>query len=271
MRAAGGLPAIAPIATSRRAPSPSAGDAAVTPDDVVSDRAGDEHPGGSEGLRTEESLEPGERQFFRAAIEDAIDQRFGPIHLVVSLAYQQVLRRRFQNHIEIARLKTHGAVIDARPLAALQNADDAILKLTQALERIREGRIIKTDDPRELLESQLADAERWVQGQIGELQFGCPSCQAVLLAPELPHWAFSKNETSQGPEYAVWSPELWTLVLSGEISLATMAFVLRTSPEGLMLTARRRKESWPESIVLEAEERRVRELLDAQERAAAAG
>ena len=36
----------------------------------------------------------------------------------------------------------------------------------------------------------------------------------------------------RGPP-AGWSPELWQLVQDGTISLATMAFVLRTSPEGL--------------------------------------
>jgi hypothetical protein len=227
------------------------------------------HPGGLEGLRVELLLDESERVFYRSDISEGLALGLTPTHLVISLAYHQVLRRRIQTQVEENR-KIAGTpkVTESRTLDMLSGIEDVILKLTRELEKIRENRIVKTDDPRQILEAEMAEAERFVQGHLGELQGRCPGCAAILTLPALPHWAFAPNETRHGTEYMVWSRELWSLVVTRQIPLRVMAYALRTSPEGLMMTARRRGDIWPEWIILEKEEREHREWLDSDDRAA---
>jgi hypothetical protein len=116
------------------------------------------------------------------------------------------------------------------------------------------------------VEQELGEAEQWVQAHIGEFIARC-SCGAMLTAPALPHWAYQPTVTDHGVLWPVWSPEMWKLVLAGELKLWMMSFMLRTSPEGLRYTAIRRGEPWPDDLnIEEAEvELRVRLLADDKE------
>jgi hypothetical protein len=116
----------------------------------------------------------------------------------------------------------------------------------------------------------MTDAEAYVMQNIGEFDMMCPSCQAPLTAPGLPHWALAPmiHETEKGPMkiYPVWSPELWRLILQRKIPLYVMAFTLRTSPEGLKYTCKMRGEEWPTWIVMEQEERELSVLIRQMEK-----
>ena len=37
----------------------------------------------------------------------------------------------------------------------------------------------------------------------------------MLTVPALPHWAYAPVHTEQGPQWLVWSAELWALVCKG--------------------------------------------------------
>jgi hypothetical protein len=92
----------------------------------------------------------------------------------------------------------------------------------------------------------------------------------MLMPPNLPHWAFESIETEHGRQWPVWSREMWRMVIGGAMELWQMCYALRCSPEGLQMTAKRRGEDWPAPIDLAEQERKLRFVLDEQEREQAA-
>lgn len=222
------------------------------------------HPGGREGAFVEKSLDRGERRAYREDVQTLIDQNYPPSYQVASIAYQMVLARRVRLSIEQVREKTQGNVWGGENLKLLADIDSRIASGLKDLDRAKSLRDAGQDALR-VVEEELAEAEAWVQAHQGEFVERCGGCGQILTPPALPHWAFAPLETDHGREWMVWSPELWKLVLDRTIPLWVMAWALRTSPEGLKLTAKRRGEPWPDWIVMEAEERELRKLLDAQD------
>jgi hypothetical protein len=231
----------------------------VTPEEAT------EHPGGREAAMKEKTLDERERSAYRSDVVALLDQGHKPSHQVASVAYLMTLSRRVQLSIEATREVTKGELYHSEALETFHDLEAKIGRGIQDLEKIRAQRVDEAgEDPLAVVEYELEGAEAWVQAHIGEFQFRCPGCGDMLTVPALPHWAFEPLRTDQGVVWPVWSPEMWKLVLSAELSLAKMAYMLRTSPEGLKYTAARRGEPWPDDMdVAEAEiELRARLLAD---------
>jgi len=128
-------------------------------------------------------------------------------------------------------LKTMKSV--AEQVASLQKS------LNDTLERFE-----KISSIADLHQETLDEIEEFVQEHIGEHTFSCEKCGTVVNAAGLPHWAIEKRDGSIGVErvYFVFSPEMWYLYRKNLLSLCHMAFILRTSVEGVLTTAKARGE-----------------------------
>jgi hypothetical protein len=233
---------------------------------TVSKKEAEKHPGGREGVIIERSLPEEERPIFRDNIRGHIDKGYDDIYLVCSASYYQVVSQRQRLKIEETRVRSGGTVVPAAEMAALDKTEEKVQSILRDLEKNRQARQPENEDPLAVVEKELIQAENWVRSVIGEFQHACPNCHAMLQPPALPHWAFDKIVTERGTEWPVWSPELWRMLNAGQIELWQMAYALRCSPEGLSVTAKRRGETWPAAINLEVEERKLRVVLEEQDR-----
>lgn len=251
------------------------------------------HPGGPEAAAIEETIAPSEREVYRQQVLSLLTRGYQPSLELAETAYTMLELRRIRASIEADRTG-HLQYLDAKAhvetltQAGVGEDDPALL---QARREVKDAMAaggtrdtsqqtfkalgdfqatlraqIQILDKRQAAqtandpEREFRLAEQWVQEHLGEFEARCPnpSCGEILTLPALPHWAFTPVMTKDGPVHMVWSPELWSMVVDGTISLWVMAFTLRTSPEALKLTAQLRGEPWPASIELVAEER----LLD---------
>lgn len=233
----------------------------------VSQAEAEAHPGGREGALIEKLLDRAERLAYREDIESLLKEGHKASYAVASVAHYMVLARRSRAILEKVRDKTDGQLFASDHLDILHDLEEKIGKGIQNLEKLRATRAQEAgEDPLAVVEAELEAAEAWVQSRIGEHTDRCPGCGAMLIAPALPHWAYEPMMTEHGMQWPVWSPELWTMVLDHVIPLWVMAFTLRTSPEGLKYTARKRQQAWPAWIDVEDEERLLRAQLDKQDR-----
>jgi hypothetical protein len=235
----------------------------------VSDVEGAEHPCGFDGALFEKSLKEEERTHYRRDVENLLNRGYEPGYEVAAVAHSMTLARRVRLDVEAQRNKAGGAVYASEMLSLATELESKIEKGIAALERARKSRIMEEGaDPVAALEKEQRQAEEWVLSRIGEFSERCPSCGLVLTPPALPHWAFEPTKNSQGVVYyPVWSAELWRLVLDRTLPLWAMAYTLRTSPEGLLHTARRKHIEWPTWIEIEWEEQQLRTRLVADDRA----
>lgn len=234
---------------------------------AVSKREAEKHPGGREGVVMERPLPEDERAMFRDNIRALVDKGYDDMHLICSAAYYQIISQRQRIEIEKARIKSGGTVRPVAEQAAHDEAEENIRVILRDLEKNRQARQpTEGVDVLAIHEREMIEAENWVRSVQGEFQAACPNCHAMLQPPNLPHWAYDKIETERGTEWPVWSPELWRMLQAGKLELWQMAYALRCSPEGLSITAKRRGEAWPNAIDLEAEERKLRVVLEEQDR-----
>jgi hypothetical protein len=236
---------------------------AVSADEIA------EHPCGRDGVLIEKTLDEAERPHYRADCIALIEMGYDPGYDVAGQAHLMTMGRRARISLEATREQSKGQLHASQTLDLMNDIDDRINKGRQALEKLRLSRTKESlEDPALALEAQGRAAEEWVRGHIGELQVRCPGCTMMLTAPALPHWAFEASKDDHGNVYwPVWSRELWMLVVDRTIALWVMAYTLRTSPEGLRLTARRRREEWPSWIEIEWEEQQLRARLLRDDRA----
>ena len=235
---------------------------------VVSAREAAEHPGGRHGAIIEKSLGRDERRSYREDVQALRNDGYPSGYQVASVAYLMILARRTRFKVEQVRIQSRGDIIPSEDLKLLEDLQATIASNLRDLEKIRQVRNQEgaETEPLSVIEGTLDEAEAWVRAHQGELVDRCSGCGLMITPTGLPFWAYTMIQTSTGPEPVVWSPELWRLVLSGTIPVWIMAYALRTSPEGLRHSARRRGEPWPETIVLEVEEQALRAILDVQDR-----
>jgi len=225
------------------------------------------HPGGREGAVIEKMLDRSEREAYREDIQSILSEGHRVSRAVASVAHYMVLARRSRAILEKVRDKTDGTLFASDHLDILHDLEEKIGKGMQNLEKLRTSRAQEAgEDPLAVVSAELEAAERWVQEHIGEHVERCPGCGMMLTAPALPHWAYEPMMTEHGMHWPVWSTELWTMVNDRIIPLWVMAFTLRTSPEGLKYTARKRQQAWPDWIDVDEEERLLRVQLDKQDR-----
>lgn len=235
----------------------------------VSEAEADSHPCGYDGALFEKSLKEEERGHYRRDVENLLKRGYEPGYEVAAVAHSMTMARRGRLDVEATRAKAGGAVYQSEMLDLVTDLESKIEKGIAALERARRARILEEgEDPVVALDREQRLAEEWVVTHIGEFTERCPGCGVVLTPPALPHWAFEPTRNAQGVVYyPVWSPELWRLVTLRTIPLWIMAYVLRTSPEGLLFTARRKRIEWPSWIEMEWEEQQLRTRLAADDRA----
>jgi len=98
----------------------------------------------------------------------------------------------------------------------------------------------------------MKEAEEFIKIHIGEATFLCKKCGTVVNTQGLPHFAIMTEKDDQSGEtiYHIFSKELWYLYQKKLIPLSYVAFILRTSPEGFLITAQKRGE-WGSGPALE--------------------
>jgi len=148
-------------------------------------------------------------------------------------------------------LKTMKGV--AEQVASLQKS------LNETLERFE-----KISSIADLHQETLDEIEKFVQEHVGEYSFRCSKCGTVVNTQGLPHWAIEKHDEPTGEKiYFVFSSEMWYLYRKDLLPLSMIAFILRTSVEGVLVTAKERRGKIPkisDSEILK-EEKRSKQLL----------
>ena len=137
------------------------------------------------------------------------------------------------------------------------------------LENVREKRQ-KTSDVVDLFEETMNGMKDFVKKNIGEFSFRCLQCGTVVQTNGLPHFAImTETDDRKNKIYHIYSPELAYLVREKIIPLHLMAFILRTSPEGIVYTAKEREEdikSFLDKTSLEEEEKKLKEIRNVFEK-----
>ena len=110
----------------------------------------------------------------------------------------------------------------------------------------------------------MEEIETFIQEHVGEYSFKCEGCGNIVNTQGLPHWAISKQIEPTGEKtYFIFSPEMWYSYEKGILPLHMIAFLLRTSVEGVLITATRRgeKNTKIDESVLLREEKKSKQLL----------
>jgi hypothetical protein len=103
----------------------------------------------------------------------------------------------------------------------------------------------QTTEDEDVLQECLADAERYIKENPGDFQFRCGNCSAWVQTDGLPVWMLFQERDPNNPERIrvhVGNPETFFLIKKGYLPLSLAAFMLRTSPEGIMWTSDQRGE-----------------------------
>ena len=239
---------------------------------VVLPEEAEAHPAGWDGAYLSKSLaDDADRVFFDTTAGELRSRGFSDHFLISDTAYQKLLVRRLRDRIEWTRKYSSGnKVFNSQDLKDLQVATDRVRQNITELERLRAISAGGLADPIAMRESDFAEAELFIQEHIGEFSARCQTCGDILAPSGLPYWSIAPIDTPEGRTWPVWSPELWELVQEGVIELWLMAFVLRTSIEGLRITAKRRNEVWPDDSDIIIQESKLRRRLDIADRRALA-
>jgi hypothetical protein len=176
------------------------------------------------------------------------------------------ISRRLQIEYQILHVKnakSHRADAESVPhLKIMKEIATQITFLQKALNETLE-KFEKMASVADLHESTMDEIEKFIGDHIGEFTFSCKNCGTVVNTQGLPHWAIEKKEEVGGERtYYIFSPEMWYLHKGGILPLHLMAFILRTSVEGVLITAERRGEKVEkneELIILE--EKKSQQLL----------
>jgi hypothetical protein len=150
-------------------------------------------------------------------------------------------------------------------LKEMRDISDQVGSLQKTLDALREKRQ-QIKDVVDLHAATMKDAEEFIKTHIGEFTFKC-DCGKILNSQGLPHFAIMTEKDEQSNEiiYHIFSKELWYLFQKKLVPLHYAAFVLRTSPEGFLITAQKRGEygSGPaleDLIALEEQENELKKL-----------
>jgi len=126
-------------------------------------------------------------------------------------------------------------------LKEMRNVSEQVASLQRSLEGMLDKRK-KIKDVTDLHAETMEAAESFIKSHIGEFTFRC-TCGAIVNTQGLPSFAIKTTLDNNGETiYHVFSPELWYLYHKQLIPLHYVAFVLRTSPEGILVTAAARGE-----------------------------
>lgn len=125
----------------------------------------------------------------------------------------------------------------------------------------------KVKDVVDLHDETMRDAEEFIKSHVGEFSFRCQGCNAIVSTHGLPHFAIMTEKDDKNEiVYHVFSPEMWYLFRKNLLPLHYIAFILRTSPEGVLLTAEQRGEYGAQVLrgdvkMLEGEEKQLKIII----------
>ena len=129
-------------------------------------------------------------------------------------------------------------MVELRPL--YKEVRDTLAELKREKRQENEG---KQDE--DLLMAAMKDAEKFMQEHPDDFQFRCQTCGSWNQTDGLPVWMLHQDVDPDNPDRKrvhVGNPEITFLVKNGYLPLSMAAFILRTSPEGLLWTAEQRDE-----------------------------
>lgn len=177
------------------------------------------------------------------------------------------ISRRLQIEYQIIHVRNvKSGRIEAEYLPMLKTMKGVAEQITFLQKSLNETleRFEKVSSIADLHQETMDEIEKFVQEHIGEHSFYCSACGAMVNTQGLPHWAIQKQDGPTGEKiYFVFSPEMWYLYLKGLLPLHLMAFILRTSVEGVLTTAKERGRKIPkrEHLEISKEEEKSKQLL----------
>lgn len=134
-------------------------------------------------------------------------------------------------------------------LKEMRNVSEQVASLQRSLDAMLDKRK-KIKDVTDLHAETMHDAEEFIKAHIGEYTFRCSKCGAMVDTQGLPHFAVKTTLDKTGEIlYYIFSPELWYLYRKQLVPLHYLAFVLRTSPEGILVTAEAREEYKAKALI----------------------
>lgn len=158
------------------------------------------------------------------------------------------ISRRLQIEYQIVHVRNaKRGRVEAEPLQMLKIMKSIAEQITYLQKSLNDTleKFEKISGVADLHQETLDEIEKYIQENIGEFSFKCGSCGAVVDSHGLPHWAIEKHDEPTGEKkYFIFSPELWFLYNKGLLPLSYIAFILRTSVEGVLLTAKERNEKF---------------------------
>lgn len=176
--------------------------------------------------------------------------------------FLSAISRRLQIMYQEQHLDANAIAEDFTLLGEIEKISEKKAVIQKTLDAQRETKA-KTLDIVDLHQSMIKDAENEIREHIGEHSFLCKKCGTIVNTQGLPHWAI---ETTVGPDgspiYFVFSAELWYLLKEKIIPPFIMAFILRTSIEGIIYTAKERGEKDIPTMDIQEEETKLRQTMD---------
>lgn len=158
------------------------------------------------------------------------------------------------NMFQPAELVTSDAVQMLKDIRENTRKIQDLLITIAGLKKERE----KTKDVVDLHKETMKRASKYIKENLGEFALRCPSCGQMIDTLGFPHPFFEGKH-----KYSVFSRELWFLILMKRIPIEYAAYVLHTSIESILDTAKERGDKVPEVDILKAESN-LRELVNGQ-------
>ena len=205
-------------------------------------------------------------QFLKRVYKDAREQKYPDSPVLNEYLFLVVVNHRLHIIYE-AKGQFHATGANSELLKTIKDNEQKILELTKSLDVISDRRQ-KVADVVGLHKATMDKAEEFIKKKIGTFAIECLKCGTVLQMNGLEHWALWRSDYQGHKFYFVWSPELFELVKNGKIKIEDMAFTLQTSVEGLLWTAKIRKDKFPEFDIKKAEANLRKMNLDYEEKMA---
>ena len=174
--------------------------------------------------------------------------------LLFFLVSNRQLQEEYDNKVNTSL----GDALSTNILSNIRANNQRIQELLVTLIEFKQTRE-KTQDIVNLHDETLKKAADFVKHNYGEFVFRCGNCGQMVDNFGFPHPFFEGTE-----KYAVFSKELWELIVRKMIPIEYAAYVLHTSVEGIINTAEYREEAGIKIDLADAE-RKLKELRDVSE------
>lgn len=182
---------------------------------------------------------PQQYNYYQRSKQSYIKKGIPESSLLDNLCFMETMLRDLS--ISMLRNNTHGIIEpDIETLNKIDKITDSAKKvLISFKEFFTEAK--EEFEVMSLHQDALDKAEAFIKSNIGEFAFRCAQCNHLINTEGLPHWAiwYDYEKTRR---YFTWNDEIWYLVKNkiDNISIANMAFILRTSILNIIFTGEKR-------------------------------